>query len=162
MEYRFTWRNTPGDFFRFRFSNLYRQWTVIVNIVFTAAFAALIYAKWSDTNLLGHILMIVGLLMFPVIQPAAVYIASWLEARKIPYETELTFDEKGMGIQVKEHRQFIRWPDFHGAKMRRGYLMVIPDGNHAYLLPDRVLEDRKQELYEYILARAGKWEGDAS
>ncbi len=160
MEYHFIWRNTPGDFFRFRFSNMYHHWTAVVNVVFTAAFAALIYARWSDTNGLGHALMLIGLLIFPVFQPVAVYIASWLEARKIPYETELTFSGKGMGIQVRDHRQFIRWQDFHGARLRRGYLMVIPDGSHAYLLPDRVLSGRKQELYEYIHKNAGKWEGD--
>lgn len=155
--YSFTYRNSAADFFKFRMSGIYHQWTVVVNFVFTFAFACLIYARWDTTNVFGKILMLAGLLAFPVIQPLAVFIASAGEAKKIPVDTTLTFDEKGMGIQVQKHHQLIFWRDFYNAKIHHGYLLVIPDGLHAYLIPDRVLEGKKQALYEMIRDNAGHW-----
>lgn len=168
MKYEYTYRNTPGDYWRFRMENYYRNWTALVSIVFTASILALMAAKWNATNGLGKALMVLFLLVFPLFQPLYVYFVSIRDAQMIRVNTTLSFDTAGMEIKVQKHLQRIPWksfvPDDKGGGMvinRESMLVVIPDGAHAYLLPNRVFASaaEKKELFDYIteqLRKAGK------
>lgn len=168
MKKEYTYRNTPEDYWLFRMENYYRNWTAIVSIVFTLSILALAIAKWNATNGLGKALLVIFLLVFPVFHPLFMYFRSIRDAQMIKVETTVSFDDRGMGIRVLEHRQLIPWksfiPDERGKGMvimRKPMLIVIPDQIHAYLLPNRVLgtETEKKVLYDYIsaqLKKAGK------
>ena len=146
MKEEFTYRNTPGDYWRFYMSNIYHQWTAVINVVFTAAALALIIARWGSAQAFFRGLMILALLIFPLFQPLAIYLRSRKQALAIKVDTTLSFDEGGFGIQVKAHHQRILWKDFHGVICRADLIVLMPDEVHAYLLPDRVTGERKQEL----------------
>ena len=73
MRYEYTFRNTPGDYWKFRMENHYRNWTGLVSIVYTLSMLALTIAKWNSTNGLGKALLLIFLLVFPVFQPLFVY-----------------------------------------------------------------------------------------
>ena len=146
MDHSFTYRNTPGDYWRFYMSNIYHQWTAVVNIVFTFAVLALIIARFRDASSVFQALMILALLIFPVFQPLAIYLRSRKQALAITVDTTLTFDEGGFGIRVRDHRQRILWKDFHGALLRADLIVLMPDEIHAYLLPDRVTGEKKESL----------------
>lgn len=168
MKYEYTFRNTPGDYWKFRIENHYRNWTGLVSIVFTLSMLALTIAKWNATNGLGKVLLILFLLVFPLFQPLMIYFISIRDAQAIQADTTLSFDEKGMEIKVLTHLQRIPWksfvPDEKGGGMvirRKSMLVVVPDQIHAYLLTNRVLgtAEEKQKLYEFMteqLKKAGK------
>lgn len=149
-KYEYTFRNTPGDYFLYRMGNIYSSPRALVNVIFTVAIIVLIAAKWTGTNWLGHLIMVVMLLIFPVFQPLFSYFASIRDAVSIRVDTTLTFDEDGMKIHVYKHSQHIRWRDFYSVRKRRSMLLVIPDGMHAYLLTNRILGSEKDELYNAL------------
>ena len=149
-QWEITYRNTPGDFFRFYLCNAYSQWTGIVNVIFTVSAAALIFARFNHTNLLGKILMIFALLVFPVIQPLAFYLRGVKQAAAIEPETTLIFTEKGMHIRVKSHVQDLTWKQFQPPVRRLKLTVVSPDGIHAYLIPDRAVPGDPAELVRFI------------
>lgn len=158
MKFQYTFHNTPADYMFFRLDNIYRTWIAVVNIVFTAAFIVLAVFKWDATNWLGKILIAAGILVFPVIQPLAVYIAARKDVKKLKgLDTTLSFDDDGMHIQVKDHKQFIMWRDFYPVIKRPSMLVVVPDGKHAYLLPNRVLGSEKKPLYDFCHERVEKY-----
>ena len=64
MRYEYTFRNTPGDYWKFRMENHYRNWTGLVSIVYTLSMLALTIAKWNSTNGLGKALLLIFLLVF--------------------------------------------------------------------------------------------------
>ena len=111
-KYEYTFRNTPGDYFLYRMGNIYSSPRALVNVIFTVAIIVLIAAKWTGTNWLGHLIMVVMLLIFPVFQPLFSYFASIRDAVSIRVDTTLTFDEDGMKIHVYKHSQHIRWRGF--------------------------------------------------
>ncbi len=148
FSYRF--RNTKEDFFLFNMSNIYSQWTAIVNIIFTVAMIILLIARWNQSGDAFRILMILGVMLFPVIQPLFIMMRSARQAESITEETSLEFDNSGMMIQVRNHKQQINWDDFNGVIKRPGTLIVMPDGKHAYILTNRVVHDEMNDLYEFI------------
>ena len=168
MRYEYTFRNTPGDYWKFRMENHYRNWTGLVSIVYTLSMLALTITKWNSTNGLGKALLLIFLLVFPLFQPLFVYFISIRDAQAIKADTTLSFDETGMEIKVLKHVQRIPWksfvPDEKGGGMviqRRSMLVVVPDQMHAYLLTNRVLgtDDEKKRLYAFMteqLKKAGK------
>lgn len=146
MKYRYTYRNTPGDYWRFYMSNIYHQWTAVINVVFTAAILALIIARFREAHPVFQALMLFALLIFPVFQPLAIYLRARKQALAIKVDTTLTFEESGFGILVKTHRQQIAWKDFHGVTRRADLIVLMPDEIHAYLLPDRVTGEERTAL----------------
>ena len=168
MRYEYTYRNTPGDYWKFRMENYYRNWTAIVSIVFTLSILALAIARWNATNGLGKAILIILLLVFPLFQPLFIYMTSIRDAQSVQVDTTLSFDTTGMEIKVQKHVQRIPWksfvPDEKGGGMaigRKSMLVVVPDQVHAYLLPNRVFRSdaEKKELLDFMidqLKKAGK------
>lgn len=168
MRYEYTYRNTPGDYWKFRMENYYRNWTAIVSIVFTLSILALAIARWNATNGLGKAILIILLLVFPLFQPLFIYMTSIRDAQAVQVDTTLSFDTTGMEIKVQKHVQRIPWksfvPDEKGGGMaigRKSMLVVVPDQVHAYLLPNRVFKSdaEKKELLDFMidqLKKAGK------
>lgn len=168
MRYEYTYRNTPGDYWKFRMENYYRNWTAIVSIVFTLSILALAIARWNATNGLGKAILIILLLAFPLFQPLFIYMTSIRDAQAVQVDTTLSFDTTGMEIKVQKHVQRIPWksfvPDEKGGGMaigRKSMLVVVPDQVHAYLLPNRVFRSdaEKKELLDFMidqLKKAGK------
>ena len=159
MRYEFTYRNTPGEYWKFRMENYYRNWTALVSVVFTLSILVLTLAKWNATNGLGKALMVIFLLVFPVFQPLYIYLISIRDAQAVQVDTTLSFDTTGMEIKVQKHLQRIPWksfvPDEKGGGMvinRRSMLVVVPDRVHAYLLPNRIFESdsEKTELFDFV------------
>lgn len=153
MKFEYKFRNTKGDYFIFNMSNIYSQWTALVNIIFTVAMAVLIVARWSDAHLFFKGIMVFGLCLFPVIQPATIYIRSSAQAESIKDETLLYFDDAGMHISVNSHSQMIKWKNYKATINRPFVLIPVPDGQHAYILTDRILKGQRKELYNYIQGR---------
>ena len=168
MRYEYTYRNTPGDYWKFRMENYYRNWTAIVSIVFTLSILALAIARWNATNGLGKAILIILLLVFPLFQPLFIYMTSIRDAQSVQVDTTLSFDTTGMEIKGQKHVQRIPWksfvPDEKGGGMaigRKSMLVVVPDQVHAYLLPNRVFKSdaEKKELLDFMidqLKKAGK------
>ena len=155
MRYEYTYRNTTSDFFKFYIGNVYSQWTGIIGVVFTGAMIALIVSRWGESGMIFRAVMVIGLLLFPVVQPLGLWLRSMKASESIKPETTLLFDEKGMGICVQLHSQRIPWGKNASVVKRPGLLVVTPDGMHLYLLPDRVTGEKKEELYAFLRDRAG-------
>ena len=149
MRYSYTFRNTTADFLLFRLGNTYTNWTGAINVIWTGVFAVLLFTQWNHTNTTGKILLLLGFLLFLVIQPCVMAIVGHRQAKKIPVDTTVTFDEKGMQIEVEKHLQRIPWKEIYPMVKRRSMLIAAPDGIHAYLLTNRILGDDKEALYAF-------------
>lgn len=156
MKYEYTFRNTPVDIMKFRWENIYNSWTGIFNSCFTLAFIALA-TKFNESDLVGKIFIVFGICLFPVIQPIGMLIASVKPAHKIKEDTTISFDDIGMHIRVKTHNQTIKWRDFHYILKRPMMLVAVPDGEHCYILTNRVVKKDKKPLYDFCQEHIKKY-----
>jgi hypothetical protein len=154
MKYEYTFRNTAGDYAQFYLGNTYHSMMAAVNVIFTAAMIALAVAKFGSFGIVARALNIFGIILFPVIQPLAIYLRSMKDAERVnKVDTWIGFDDAGMHIRVKDHEQLIRWNDFYPIVKRKSMLVVAPDGIHAYILTNRILGETKDDLYAYAAGR---------
>lgn len=148
--YEFTFRNTAQDMWWYHMTVTYTSFAGIVNIVFTAAMIALIVSRFAASGIFFRIVMILALLIFPVFQPIAVFGRSIKETEKPVPDTTIGFDEKGMTIRVLKHFQRINYPKMNNIVKEPTLLYVLPDETHAYILTNRIVGDKKDEVYRYV------------
>jgi len=96
MEYQYKCRITAWDFFRLTMRQTYRSMAGMCNLVFTVAMIVLAAKFWSRSGEVLQVMMLIGCLLFPVIQPAAIYAKARRQAAAVPQDVRLTFDEKGL------------------------------------------------------------------
>ena len=94
MEYQYKCRITAWDFFRLTMRQTYRSMAGMCNLVFTVAMIVLAARFWSRSGEVLQVMMLIGCLLFPVIQPAAIYAKARRQAAAVPQDVRLTFDEK--------------------------------------------------------------------
>lgn len=149
-KYTYTFRNTPGDMWRYYMSNTYHSLTGIVNIIFTAAVIVLMISRWNTSGVVARVIMVILLLIFPFFQPVAVYGRGVRETEGSKPETTVTFSSSGMKIQVMQHVQNIPWKKMNTFVKRPSFIMIFPDDKHGYLLTNRILGDEKEEFYAFL------------
>lgn len=150
MKFEYTFRPTAADYMRFYLGNTYHSVMAAVNIIFTGAMIALAISKFTSTNILGKVLIILAICIFPVFQPLAVYLRSRKDAARVNQEdTWVGFNDSGMHIRVKDHEQIIMWRDIYPAVVRKTQVVCAPDGMHAYLLSNRILGDTREAFIAY-------------
>ncbi|MBR1477455.1 MAG: YcxB family protein [Lachnospiraceae bacterium] len=153
MEYKFKMDIKPMDFFKTTMSRTYRSMTGVVNIVFTVAMILLAVNFLGSVNAFFAFLIIIGCILFPILHPLAIYGQSVKQTEGVPKGVELTFNDKGMHIEVKDKNETIPWKKIPKVVKQSDMVIVMSDNMHGYMLVNRVLGDKKEEFYEYVLGK---------
>lgn len=108
MEYQYKCRITAWDFFRLTMRQTYRSMAGMCNLVFTVAMILLTAKFWSQSGEVLQVLMLIGCLLFPVIQPAAIYAKARRQAAAVPQDVAYLC-EKGLLVTTGGERQHLPW-----------------------------------------------------
>lgn len=129
----------------------YRSVVGVVNIVFTLAMAGLAFRFLSRTdNAFYDGLIILGLILFPVLHPLAIYGQSVKQTEHLPRDLELLFDDSGVHVCSGVKREDIPWNRVSRIIKHKNMLVIYTDPDHGYMLTDRVLGDNKDDFYDYV------------
>lgn len=152
MTYQFKSEVTAGDFWKLTMNRTYRSMAGVCNLVFTVAMILFTVRFFRTSNDLLQVLMLFGCLLFPVIQPIAIYLKSKGQVRAMPKGVELAFDEKGLHVTMDTQHENIGWNKLRVAK-QPGMMIVFSDARHGYMLTNRVLGTQKDAFYAFAEAR---------
>ncbi len=150
MEYRFKCDVKAWDLWKMAMARTYRSLIGLVNVIFTVAMILLTVRFWPTASDLLRVLMVLGCILFPVIQPLAIYGNSVRQLEDLPKDMELLFNDGGVRVFVGEKSELLRWNRIKNAIKRSNMVVVMSDDSHGYMLTNRVLGDQKEEFYEYI------------
>ena len=100
MTYQFKSEVTAGDFWKLTMSRTYRSVAGVCNMVFTVAMILFTAKFFRTSGDLMQMLMLFGCLLFPVIQPIAIYLKAKGQAKTMPKDVELSFDDAGHGYML--------------------------------------------------------------
>lgn len=152
MTYQFKSEVTAGDFWKLTMNRTYRSMAGVCNLVFTVAMILFTVRFFRTSNDLLQVLMLFGCLLFPVIQPIAIYLKAKGQVRAMPKGVELAFDEKGLHVTMDTQHENIEWNKLRVAK-QPGMMIVFSDARHGYMLTNRVLGTQKDAFYAFAEAR---------
>ena len=127
MNYKFHYKNTAFELFKLSFFFLYSSLAGIVNIIFTVAMIALIYARWDDATDLLRVVLVIAVLFFVLFQPVIMYNRARGNAKTLK--------------DWKKIKAFKRFP---------GMLIIFTDNTNGYILTKRVVGDNYKKVCDDI------------
>ncbi len=153
MKYSFKNCVKPKDFWLLSMHHTYHSTVGVCNIVFTVAMFVLAYKFWGRTHDALEVLIFLGCILFPVLQPWFVYMRSKVQASMLPANMELEFGDKGLSVRVDEKAQFIPWEKIVGATKAYNMIIVRSDAKHGYIISNKMLGKEKEEFWSFVQSK---------
>ena len=110
------------------------------------------YGKVLESGEVLQVLMLIGCLLFPVIQPAAIYAKARRQAAAVPQDVRLTFDEKGLLVTTGGERQHLPWNRLRVIK-QPGMVLVLSGAGSGYMLTNRVLGADREAFWSFVQSK---------
>ncbi len=150
MEYSISYRVRPADLLFLTLSNIYTSVAGFINIVFTIAMTALIFKFWLQTGPLFRIFMVSGFLLFPIVQPVAIYLQSRKAVSVLPSDMVITFTNKGIRLSTEQENSFIQYSDLKVVKKRLHLLVLQIQSKGSYIINLRRIENHGDTIHTII------------
>ncbi|MCR5556939.1 MAG: YcxB family protein [Butyrivibrio sp.] len=152
MESKYKYKSDvkASDLWLIAMRRTYKSPTGIVNIIFTVAMILLTLRFWGAASDIIRSLMVLGCILFPVIQPLAVLGASARQLDDMPRNLELSFSDRGVLVTTGEKSESLPWKRIKNAIMQRNMIVIMSDDRHGYMLTNRVLGQEKEEFYNFL------------
>ncbi|MCI8727948.1 MAG: YcxB family protein [Hungatella sp.] len=143
---------TARDLWGFSMYHSNKGYLGVFNVLFTLAALWLLVTRWGDFNIPYRLLLLVCVLMFTVWQPFLLYLKARKQARTavIKEPVDMTFSEEGLAVMQGGEKKEASWEQVGSVEYMRGQLIIYMSRNRAFLLPDRVTGQEKEELCQLI------------
>lgn len=143
---------TARDLFDFSMYNSYSGFMGAFNGIFTVgALAILIYTwRWDSVSMFQRVLLVCCALIFTVVQPAMLNQKSKKQARVTGFSADinLTLTDEKFGVERAGVNNDLEWNQIWKVIRIKPMYIVKVGPTHAYLIPNRSVEGREQELAE--------------
>lgn len=148
MEYRYIYKNTVMDIFILDMISIYTSMVGIINIIFMAAISALLYARFTDSDLFFRSVMIFALVLFLCFHPFAIYQKSKKTVQGMK-EVDIRFLKDGIIVLVDAKMQHLPWKNIRGVQKKFSTIVIYTDDRHGYILNKRILKKDFEIIYQY-------------
>lgn len=149
MKYKFHYKVTALDLCKLSMYGTYHSIAGVCNILFTVAMIFLSYrflGRYADSV---SVLLLIGCMWFPLIQPAIIYMGARRQAAGFPDDMEMGFDENGIHIITSEQRSDLAWKEIRHVFQKAGMIVLSSGNAHGYLLTGKMLGKQKEEFAAY-------------
>ena len=153
MEYKYLCDAKPFDLWKMAMNRTYMSLVGIVNVIFTVAMIILTISFWADISSFIRSLLIFGCILFPIIQPLAIYGMSVRQLEDMPRDMKMCFTDNGMHVYTGGKCQRLKWKSISNAIKRKNMIIIMSDDRHGYLLTNRVLGDEKDSFFEFLCSK---------
>ena len=150
MKYSYKCDVKASDLWKMAMGRTYKSIIGIVNVIFTLAMVLLTLKFFGTSSDLMRGLLLLGCVLFPVLQPLATYGMCVKQLEDMPRDMELFFDESGMRVTTGGKSEDIRWKKIANAIKRKNMIVIMSDDRHGYMLTNRALGDEKEEFYDFL------------
>jgi len=156
MKYQFTINVTAFELWQLSMYGTYGSILGVTNTVFTIAMVLLAIRFFPGASIVLKCLLIAAICIFPVFQPLLVYRRAKNQAKGLPKDVQLGFDDQGMHVSIGAQKEDIAWSAVRGIAKKPTLLIIYSSAQHGYVLSNRVLGDQKEEFYQYICSKIEK------
>lgn len=156
MEYKFCCDLKPLDLWKMTMTRTYRSLAGAVNFIFSVAVLFATVRLWSDCGTFVRGMLIFACLLFPVIQPLAIYGRSVKLLEHLTETTYLTFNDAGVCVKHGDQKEFLRWNRIQNAIKQRDSIILKSDAAHGYVLTNRMLGEEKEQFFSFLCSKLQK------
>ncbi|WP_343210410.1 YcxB family protein [Anaerolentibacter hominis] len=152
-EFKFSVNINGNDMTRFMFRHAYTSFAGRLGLLLSTLALVMLIVNFSGYDTMMRVLMAFIAAMFLVIQPVSLFSKAHKQVLLNPmFKKPLNYTFNGDGILVEQEGEqlALAWNQLRRViKTKKGLILYL-DKIRAYILPDRELGGKKDELYEYI------------
>lgn len=156
MKYQYKYETRAMDLWQLSMYATYRSIVGLINIIFTIAMIILTVTYWSQVNGYLKVLLLLGILLFTVIQPLLVYQRAKKQLAGRPRDMEIGFDDQGVHVRTGEEKSTLKWKKIRGVTKNPTMLIIYSSTTHGFILTNKVLGKERDALHQYVLSKLGK------
>ena len=97
-------------------------------------------------------ILLLSLFSCLICQPIAIYLKAKGQAKTMPKDVELSFDDAGLHVTVGKEKESIGWKKLRVAN-EPGMMIVFSDARHGYMLTNRILGAQKEPFFAFAKER---------
>ena len=153
MTYKFNYQTSAFELWQLSMYGTYGSMIGVCNIIFTAAMLLLAAKIWGDINSFIKILLIVGISLFTVIQPLAVYIRAKRQIATVPQDMEIGFDDNGIHVKTSNKYSDLKWSTVKGVTKKSSMIIIFTTAKHGFIISNKMLEKQKDDFYDYVVSK---------
>ena len=132
---------SPVDLWKMTMRGIYSSLQGVINIIFTISVLVLIYKFWQSSMALFRVIMVLGLMLFTVIQPLFIYLNSVRTLEDIDSTTKLSIDDKGIEVSTANEREYIKWSSILGIAKSEDVYVIYTSNNRGYIITPKMYSD---------------------
>lgn len=156
MKYKFKYQTSAFDLWKLSMYGTYGSMVGASNIIFTLAMILLVGKFWREANILMKMLLIIGISLFAVIQPLAVYMRAKRQVAAVPHDMELGFDDKGIQVITSNQNLNIKWSAIKGIIKKSSMIVILSTNKHGFIITNDMVGTEKENFYKYIVSKIKK------
>lgn len=145
---------TARDLFQFSLYNSYSGFSGASNVIFTLGALAILAATWNweTINVYQRILLVFCALIFTVVQPLMLDRKAKQQAGAIGFSAplNLTLGDKKIDVEKAGMTGELFWNQVWKVVRIKSMYIIKTGPVHGYLIPNRSIEGREQELVEIL------------
>lgn len=153
MAYKFTYQTTALDLWQLSMYGIYGSMVGVCNIIFTVAMFLVTAKFWTSVNVFMKIVLIIGICLFTVIQPLAVYMRAKKQMAVASHKVEISFDDAGIHVKTKNKKSDLKWSTIKAISKKPSMIIIFSSNKHGFVLTNKVLGKQKASFYAYIVSK---------
>lgn len=153
MSFRFECKVTAWDMWKLSMGHIYHSIVGVYNAILAVAVILLTVKFWDPQKgfLMG--ILIFASLLFPVIQPVAVYCRAASQVAALPKDMVMEINSTGLHITANGQKNHIPWNRVRSVVKERGMIILAIEAGKGYMLTNKVLGTQKAAFMEFLESR---------
>lgn len=141
-----------GDLWKFSMYHANKGYLGVFNLLFTLASLYLLLTRWSDAQAFQRVLLVVCVMMFTVWQPGILFMKAMRQVRndRLKEPMTMTFGRDGFSVSQGEQSMEVTWDETGRIVGIPGEYILYMGRLRAYLLPDRVMGEKKEPFAGFL------------
>lgn len=156
MKYKFNYQTSAFELWQLSMYGIYGSMVGVCNIIFTVAMLLLSVKFWGSVNSILRILILVGIFLFTIIQPLAIYIRAKRQVSTVPQDMEIYFDDKGIHVKTLNQNSDLKWSTIKGVTRKPSMIIIFTTNKHGFIITNKMLGKEKDVFYNYVVSKIKK------
>jgi len=150
MEFSFTYQIKPVNLWILSMMNIYRSFTGVVNVIFTASMILVSVRFWGGSGPVIRVLIALGICLFPLIHPLLVLLRCRKITGKMPQDMRMDFTGKELIVTSGNKNSHVDYWEIKSVLRIMGMIIIYTRKNMGFILNREVLQDKGKKLYEFL------------
>jgi len=153
MKYKYKYKPTAFDIWQLSMYSTYGSIVGVCNLIFTVAMLLVTVKFWGDVNSFLRAILVIGICLFPVIQPLVVYVRAKRQVAMTPHVMEIGFDDNGIHVKTEKQCSNIGWNAVKGVLKKPSIIVIFSTNKHGFILNNKVFGKEKDAFYGYVVSK---------